>query len=95
MMLKFEWDEAKSASNVAKHGLPFGEAVAVFADVNRADLDASHAEDDEERRKTIGRMGGRLFTVVYTLRGAAIRLISARPANSKEVRQYGHRSIRS
>ena len=94
MVLKFEWDEGKSAKNAAKHGLPFGEAVAVFADPDREDLDASHEEDGEERRKMIGRIGGRLFTVVYTLRGAAIRLISARPANSKEVRDYANRSIR-
>jgi len=28
----FEWDEAKEASNLAKHGVAFAEAVAAFAD---------------------------------------------------------------
>jgi uncharacterized DUF497 family protein len=39
MTLKFEWDEAKSAKDAAKHGLPFGEAVATLADRDRAGLE--------------------------------------------------------
>lgn len=87
----FEWDEAKAAANVAKHGLPFEEAVAVFADAARADFDASHAEDGEARRKVVGSLEGRLVTVVYTVRGDALRIISARRSNAKEARRYADR----
>jgi len=31
-MLKFEWDEAKAHSNLAKHGVSFEEAASVFGD---------------------------------------------------------------
>ncbi|WP_369695939.1 BrnT family toxin [Phenylobacterium aquaticum] len=41
------------------------------------------------RRKAVGVIEGRLFTVVYTLRGAVIRLISARRCNVQEARRYG------
>jgi hypothetical protein len=31
-MLKFEWDDAKAQSNLAKHGVSFEEAASVFGD---------------------------------------------------------------
>ena len=31
-----------------------------------------------------------LFVLIYTMRGSTIRLISARKANGKEVREYEH-----
>ena len=31
---------------------------------------------------------GRVFVLIYTIRGSAIRIISARKANSKEIREY-------
>lgn len=35
-----------------------------------------------------GAIEGRVFVVIYTVRGSAIRIISARKANGKEVREY-------
>ena len=32
MPIEFDWDPAKAASNAAKHGVTFGEAMAVFRD---------------------------------------------------------------
>jgi uncharacterized DUF497 family protein len=85
----FEWDEAKALANLAKHGVPFDYAAAVFLDPDGIDFDASRPEDGEARRKRVGRIEGRLFTVVYTERGDLIRLISARRANAQEERSYG------
>ena len=87
----FEWNEAKAASNVRKHGLSFGEAIAVFADPASADFDVSRADDREVRRKAIGMIEDRLVSVVYTHRGSARRLISARPANPSEMKRYADR----
>jgi len=89
--LTFEWDDAKSRSNELKHGLPFTDAILVFLDPLRADYDASHPSDGEERRKAVGLLTIGLVTVVYTRRGEAIRLISARRANRSEERRYGDR----
>ena len=88
--LIFEWNEAKALGNFAKHGLAFEEAIRVFSDEGRLDQDASQAGQGEERRKTVGLVRGRLITVVYTLRGEAVRLISARRANAQEERKYRH-----
>ena len=35
---------------------------------------------------------GRVFVLIYTMRVSAIRIISARKANGKEVREYEHKA---
>lgn len=87
----FEWDEGKAAANLAKHNVSFPFAAAVFLDPERVEFDASHDGDGEERRKAVGQIGPRLFTVVFTLRGDRVRLISARRSNRSEERRYGTR----
>ncbi len=89
---EFEWDDAKASANEFKHRVRFDYAAAVFWDNNRLDLDTTRADDGEERRKAIGLIEGKLYTVVYTLRGSVCRLISARRSNAKEGRSYGYHS---
>lgn len=84
-----KWDNAKAVSNEAKHGVPFDYAARVFLDDDRADLDASRNADGEERRKAVGMIEGRLYCVVYTMRGSVCRIISARRANAKETKAHG------
>lgn len=38
----------------------------------------------------LGMIDGRVYVVVYTVRGSAIRIISARKASEKEVGDYEH-----
>jgi uncharacterized DUF497 family protein len=87
--LEFEWDDAKAASNLAKHGVPFAFATRIFLDPQRAEFDVSRQADREGRRKAAGVIEGRLFTVVFTYRGDRVRIISARRSNSNEERAYG------
>ena len=86
----FEWDDAKAQANVAKHGVSFPYAVRVFLDMSIVRLPTVRAEDGEDRLKAIGEIEGRLFAVVYVMRGAVCRLISARRTNAKEDRAYGN-----
>ena len=95
MPAAYEWDVAKAASNLAKHGVSFLDATEVFEDPGRVEVDVSHTADDEVRFKIVGTFEGRLLAVVYTLRGDTVRLISARPTNRAEEKLYGHRPIRS
>lgn len=86
----FEWDENKEKINLAKHGIDFSTAALVFGDVNRIEMfDAAHSEY-ENRYITIGEIHGVaiVLLVVYTERGEAIRLISARKATKQERRKY-------
>lgn len=86
---RFEWDDAKAASNEAKHGVTFDEARMVFDDpLAVEETDDAH---DELRSVTIG-MGskGRLLVVVSTEREGRTRIISAREAERPERRRYEH-----
>lgn len=78
-----EWDDNKAAINVKKHGVSFKRAAEIFLDENRYDaFDELHSYY-EDRYITIG-MVDNILTVVYTERGDATRLISARKATKKE-----------
>ena len=85
---EFEWDDAKALANAVKHRLEFSYAANVFLDPYRTDVDASRPEDGEMRRKVIGLVEGRLLTVVYTARADVVRIISARRANTMEIRTW-------
>ncbi len=85
----FERDDAKAATNLAKHGVPFDYATRVFPDEAVIDFDASRETDGEARRKAVGQIEGRVYTVVYAQRGDAIRIISTRRANATERKSYG------
>jgi uncharacterized DUF497 family protein len=84
----FEWDDDKAAINIERHVISFDEALAVFLDDGLIIIDTSREEDREPRQKAVGFIEGKLFTVVFTMRGAVHRLISARRSNAKEERAY-------
>jgi uncharacterized DUF497 family protein len=85
--LTFEFDEAKSAANKAKHGIDFVESMQLWADGDRAETPAR--SDQEERFMLVGRIGGRCWSAFITYRDDRIRLISVRRARQGEVRTYG------
>lgn len=94
MRYAFDWDPVKAASNLAKHGVTFDEAMGVFRDpLHLSRLDEDH-EATEERWATLGANGeGKRLVVVHTYaeaadEGAQIRIISARPPTRREIRNY-------
>jgi hypothetical protein len=84
----FQFDPAKAASNLRKHGVSFADAEGVFYDplaIHRLDPDS----EGEERFVAAGEgSAGIVLVVIYTLRGDEIRLISARRATRREVKDY-------
>jgi uncharacterized DUF497 family protein len=84
--MRFEWDERKRRSNLAKHGLDFFDVSAVFESPHI--VVPSAYEDEEDRFLAIGVLEGRLVTVVYTTRSEAIRIISFRRARHEEKQKY-------
>jgi uncharacterized DUF497 family protein len=87
--MDFEWDEAKAHQNFAKHGVSFEYATRAVLDPRGIAVDATRPEDGEERTKLIAQIDGVLYTVVLTVRGSVIRLISARRSNGPEEKLYG------
>jgi len=89
MDLDFEWDEKKQQSNLTKHRIDFEDAIGIFEGptlVRRSD------RDDETRFVAIGEVAGETIAVVYTIRGTAYRIISARRANNHEARRFQDRN---
>jgi len=85
----FDWDQAKNERNRKKHGVSFEEARTVFRDPLAAIFyDLAHST--EERREII--LGhtilNRLILVWFTERAGRIRIIGARPADSRERKAY-------
>ena len=81
------WDRKKAALNLQKHGVSFEDAALVFADDNLiVYCDEKHSQT-ETRWKAIG-MVNDVLLVVYTERGEALRLITARAATPKERSEY-------
>lgn len=86
--MDFEWDGAKSDACFVERGFDFAYAAQAFFDPDRLinpDLRRSYGED---RFRLLGRIDTRVFVLVYTSRPQATRIISARKANTREVKQY-------
>lgn len=89
MSLEFEWDRKKARSNLAKHGVPFEEALTVFADPLARIFDDEEHSNDEPREIIIGHSTPRRLVVVsFITRGMRIRLFSARKATRIERKDY-------
>ena len=80
----YEWDAEKADTNFAKHGVRFTSvygfdwATAIKREDRRFDY-------GEPRWQALGKIGTRNHVLVYTLRGNAIRVISLRKANRREI----------
>ena len=87
--MTYEWDPAKAAANVKKHGVSFEEAASVFLDPSALTFSDPDHSAEEDREITIGRSAQqRILFVAHAPREGRIRIISARRATSKERRQY-------
>lgn len=82
----FEFDERKSRANARKHGVDFIEAQALWSDPNLIEIPAKTV--DEPRFLVIGRISGKHWSAVVTLRSERIRLISVRRSRPEEVALY-------
>jgi uncharacterized DUF497 family protein len=93
-MARFEWDPAKAEANRIKHGVGFEEARTVFTDETGIDRHDPDRSQREHRFLVLGWSAeGRLLVVAYAWAGLgrAIRIISARPATSRERALYARR----
>ena len=87
--MDFEWDPAKVAKNLRKHGVSFDEGTTVFSDplaYTFADPDHSLGE---ERWLTFGlSVSGRLLVISHLEHNGRIRFVSARKATRHDRQIY-------
>lgn len=84
--MSFEFDPAKSAANKDKHGIDFDAAQALWDDPLMVEVPARSL--DEPRILAIGRIRGKHWSAVFTLRDDRVRLISVRRARPEEIEIY-------
>ena len=83
----FEYDPDKNAANLAKHGIDFAQAQALWEDDWR--LETASDGGPEQRWLVIGKIEDRHWTAIYTMRDASVRIVSVRRSRPNEVRDYG------
>lgn len=85
----FEWDAGSAEKNRRLHTVTRAECEEPF--FNRPAVVAPNLAHSrhEERRALLGQTnGGRCVTVVFTIRGTLVRVISARDMSRRERREY-------
>ena len=87
--MRYDWDPAKAASNLAKHGVAFDA-------VDRFQWETAIPEASlfrgEPRLTLYGLIGERLHVLVISTEARSIRVISLRKANDREVKRWYARS---
>lgn len=87
METTFEWDERKSEANLRERGFDFAYAALMF-EGPMIEWDDARQDYGERRIQVVGRVEEDILVVVYTWRGAARRIISARLASRRERDAY-------
>lgn len=85
-MTVFEYDENKSQSNFAKHGINFIEAQKLWDDPNLLEIPAK--TEDEQRFMVFAKINNKNWSGVITYRDQNIRIISVRRSRKEEVDLY-------
>jgi len=94
MRYYFDWDPNKAKANLKKHGIAFEQASTLFIDPRMISVFDSEHSEHEDRWATIGiDKNGIVLVVVHTFQqldanSCRIRMISARKAIKKEIKQY-------
>jgi len=84
-LVKFEWDESKNQTNLEKHDLLLSEAQVMW---KSPVLELQSNQPGEPRKLAIGKIGGRFWTIIFTMRGDTVRIISARRSRENEKKLY-------
>ncbi|NYZ17719.1 BrnT family toxin [Azospirillum sp. RWY-5-1] len=87
-MTGLEFDPAKNAVNLRKHGVPPALGVDALADPNLIEREDRSMDCGEVRCTALGMVAGTVHVVVFTKRADRIRFISVRPADRHETDHY-------
>lgn len=82
----FEYDNNKSITNKAKHGIDFKGSQAIWQDEYRVEIPAKNVS--EPRYLVIGMIEKKHWSAVVTYRDDIIRIISVRRSRKEEVEIY-------
>jgi uncharacterized protein len=87
----FEFDQNKSASNKAKHGIDFNQAQLLWLDAGRIEIEARTT--GESRKLLIACINDEVWSAIFTIRNSKIRIISVRKSRRNEKEIYYNSAI--
>lgn len=82
------YDEAKRASNLAKHGLDLADAGLVYHAPDKITLCSPRQGEERLMDVAMVEVMGVVLVLVYVERGEAVRAISLRRASKQERKRY-------
>ncbi len=85
--MEIEYDDAKDAANIAKHGVSLLVGAVVLENCVGETIDDRQSYG-ETRLNAFGLVMGRLFACTHTVRGGKRRMISVRKASRQEQRRW-------
>jgi uncharacterized DUF497 family protein len=85
----YEWDEAKREANLRKHRLDFRDAYLVYDSPKKVTYRQPRGTEQRFKDVALVEIAGNVLSLVYTLRGQNVRVISFRYASRRERRVYG------
>jgi uncharacterized DUF497 family protein len=88
MAMEIGFDPNKDAINIERHQVPLAFGARVFDDPLMLIIPTIRAEDQEDRYKAIGTVGGKLWTSIHVYRDPVIWFVSVRRSNEGEKRAY-------
>jgi uncharacterized DUF497 family protein len=91
--MRVTFDPAKNARNIAERSLSF-ERVADLEWETAVAVEDDRKDYGERRIRVMALLGPRLHVAVITFRGDAMRVISLRKANSREIKRYAEEKNR-
>lgn len=83
-----EFDPAKDAANIAKHGISLADALLVYEAPNKITLQASRQDEGRLVDVAMVEMASVVLVLVYVVRGGVVRAISLRRASKAERKLY-------
>jgi uncharacterized DUF497 family protein len=88
-LIGFDWDGGNRLKNQEKHGVSVGECEPLFFNEPLVILDDYARSEAESRYAALGRTDeDRALTVIFTIRGSLLRVISARDMSRQERKFY-------
>lgn len=87
----FEWDAGSAQKSCVAHRVTQAESEEVFFNLPVFVLEDAKHSGRERRYNVLGRTNAdRLLSVIFTIRGDLVRVISARPMSRKERTAYDY-----
>ncbi|KKU19497.1 MAG: hypothetical protein UX30_C0011G0003 [Candidatus Saccharibacteria bacterium GW2011_GWA2_46_10] len=83
--VEFEFDPQKNETNKEKHSIDFETVKKLWAGFS---VEFAVEHPIENRFAIIGKIEGKFYTAIYTLREERIRIISCRRSRTKEIKLY-------